>query len=133
VNSWTTEELTRIAETDEMHIAARRRDGTDRKPVIVWMVRVGDDVYTRSVNGPQASWFRGTRIRHEGHIDVDGLVKDVTFVDVDADDPLNDELDAAYRSKYRRYRGPVDSITNALARSTTLKLIPQQDNQEQSS
>jgi hypothetical protein len=30
VNIWTAEELTRIAETDEMHIAARRRDGTDR-------------------------------------------------------------------------------------------------------
>jgi hypothetical protein len=102
MNSWTPDELNRIAGTDEMHIAGWRRDGTDRKPVVVWMVRLGDDVYTRSVNGPEAAWFRGTRARHEGSISVGGLAKDVAFVDVDADDPVNDELDAAYRSKYRR-------------------------------
>ena len=92
------------------------------------MVRLGDDIYTRSVNGPDAAWFRGTRARHEGHISVGDLDKYVTFVDIDADDPINDELDAAYRSKYRRYTGPVASITSPLARSTTLKLVPQQEN-----
>lgn len=66
----------------------------------------------------------GTR----GHVTVGGLDKDVSFVDVDADDPINDELDAAYRSKYRRYTGPVASITSQLARSATLKLVPQQHN-----
>jgi hypothetical protein len=72
MSTWNPDELNQIAETDEMYIAAQRRDGTDRKPVIVWMVRLGDDVYTRSVNGP--------------------------------------------------------SITSPLARSTTLKLVPQQEN-----
>jgi hypothetical protein len=126
MSNWTADELTRIAETDEMHIAGRRRDGTDRKPVIVWMVRLGDEVYTRSVNGPQAAWFRGTRARHEGHIRLGGLDRAVMLVDVAADDPVNDELDAAYRSKYRRYTGPVTSITSPLARSATLKLVPRQ-------
>ena len=126
--TWNPDELNQIAETDEMYIAARRRDGTDRKPVIVWMVRLGDDVYTRSVNGPEAAWFRGTRARREGHISFGGLDKHVMFVDIDADDPINDELDSAYRSKYRRYTGPVTSITSPLARSTTLKLVPQQEN-----
>ena len=126
MTSWTSDELTRLADADEMHIAGTRSDGSLRTPVIVWMVRLGDEVYTRSVNGPDASWFRGTRARHEGHISVGDLTKDVTFVDVDADDPVNDELDAAYRSKYRRYSGPVASITSPQARSTTLKLVPQQ-------
>src|SRR6478735_11834893 len=80
--TWNPDELNQIAETDEMYIAARRRDGTDRKPVIVWMVRLGDDVYTRSVNGPEAAWFRGTRARREGHISVGGLDKHVMFVDI---------------------------------------------------
>ena len=48
--------------------------------------------------------------------------------DIEADDPINDALDAAYRSKYRRYVGPVASITSGVARSTTLKLVPQQNN-----
>ena len=37
---------------------------------------------------------------------------------------INADLDAAYRAKYRRYSGPVASITSPLARSTTLKVIP---------
>lgn len=122
---WTSDELTRIGDADEMRIAPLRRDGTLRTPLIVWMVRLGDDVYTRSVNGPDAGWFRGTRVRHEGRISTGNVEKDVSFVDVDVADPINDELDAAYQAKYRRYPGPVASITNPLARSATLKLIPQ--------
>jgi hypothetical protein len=130
VTSWTSDELTRLADADEMHIAGTRSDGSLRTPVIVWMVRLGDDLYTRSVNGPDASWFRGTRANHQGHISANGVERDVTFVDIDAGDPINADLDAAYRAKYRRYSGPVASITSPLARSTTLKVIPQQQVQE---
>ena len=43
----------------------------------------------------------------------------------DADGAVNDQVDAAYRAKYRRYAGSiVDGITDAQARSTTLKLAP---------
>lgn len=48
------------------------------------------------------------------------LDKDVTFVDTDHD--IEDELDAAYRSKYRRYSA--NRITSPAARSTTIKLVP---------
>jgi hypothetical protein len=126
VTKWISDELTRLDDADEMHIAATRRDGSLRTPVVVWMVRLGDDLYTRSVNGPEAAWFRGTRANHQGHISANGVEKDVTFVDIDADEPINAELDAAYRSKYRRYSGPVASITSSVARSATVKVIPQQ-------
>jgi hypothetical protein len=36
----------------------------------------------------------------------------------------NDQVDTAYRAKYGRYANIVDGITNAEARSTTLKLRP---------
>ena len=52
MTSWTSDELTRLADADEMHIAGTRSDGSLRTPVIVWMVRLGDDLHTRSVNGP---------------------------------------------------------------------------------
>ena len=52
---------------------------------------------------------------------VDGADVDVVAV---ADD-VNDELDAAYRDKYRRYAGSiVDSIVSPQARAATLKLVP---------
>jgi len=61
VSAWTSGELERIASADELEIAAVRRDGTLRKPVTVWVVRLGDDLYVRSVKGPTGGWFRGTQ------------------------------------------------------------------------
>lgn len=52
-----------------------------------------------------------------------GVERDVTIED--ADDAINDAVEAAYRTKYQRYAGSiVDGITNDEARSTTLKLVP---------
>jgi hypothetical protein len=39
-------------------------------------------------------------------------------------DDINEEIDAAYRTKYRRYASIVDSIVTPEARSTTIKLVP---------
>lgn len=120
--AWTPEELSTIERTDEVEISSLRRDGTLRAPRIVWAVRLGDDIYIRSVNGTSAAWFRGVQTRHEGRIEADGVGRDVSFAEADPD--IDDQVDAAYRDKYRRYGSPVRSITNAQARGTTLKLVP---------
>jgi hypothetical protein len=123
MTAWTSEELGRIAAADELDIASLRLDGTLRKPVTIWVVRHGDDLYVRSINGRSAGWFRGTQARHEGHIQAGGADKDVRFVDADHD--IDDELDAVYRTKYRRYAANiVDTVLSAEARSATLKLVP---------
>ena len=96
---------------------------TLRKPVTVWVVPYEDSLYVRSVSGPSAAWYRGTQERHEGHIRADGVEKDVTFLNADHD--IDDEVDAAYRTKYRRYAGRIlNSVLTPQARSTTLKLVP---------
>jgi hypothetical protein len=52
-----------------------------------------------------------------------GVTQEVTFVD--ADPEINDQLDAAYRTKYRRYAANIiNSIVTAKARSTTMKVVP---------
>jgi hypothetical protein len=92
-------------------------------PRTIWVVPYGDDLYVRSVNGPAAAWFRGTQVRHEGHISAGGVDRDVSFAD--ADHGLDDEIDGAYRSKYHRYpRNITDSVLTPGARSTTLRLVP---------
>ena len=63
MSAWTTDELARIGEAGETDIATCRADGTLRKPRIIWVVRLGDSLYVRSVNGPDAAWYRGTRTR----------------------------------------------------------------------
>jgi len=87
------------------------------------VVPYGDDLYVRSVNGPTAAWYRGTQVRHEGHIRAGGVDKDVTFVE--ADHSLDDQIDAAYRTKYQRYAKSItDAINSTGARSTTIRLLP---------
>jgi hypothetical protein len=125
MTTWTSDELAKIGTAEELEIASLRSDGTMRNPVTIWVVRHGHDLYVRSVNGRTAAWFRGTQVRHEGHIRVGGIDKDVTFVEVDADHEINDQIDAAYRTKYRRYAASIiSSIVSPKARSATIKLVP---------
>ncbi len=124
MTTWTHDELNRIATAEELEIASLRRDGTLRTPRTIWVVRLGDDLYVRSVYGRNSAWFRGTQTRHEGRIWAGGVEKDVTFVE-ETDPDLNDPIDAAYRTKYRRYAASIiSSIVSPEARSATIKLAP---------
>jgi len=107
MTGWASDELTAIEAADELEISSLRRDGTLRSPTTIWVVRLGDDLYVRSVNGRTAAWFRGTQVRHEGRISAGGVEKDVSFVD--ADDDIDDRIDDAYRTKYRRYAAGIVS------------------------
>jgi hypothetical protein len=120
--AWTSDELDAIGGAEELRLASVRRDGTLRRPVTMWVVRDGDDVYVRSVNGRGSSWFRGAQTRHEAHIRAGGIERDVELVE---NEELNDAVDAAYREKYgRRYPTIVPSIVAPEARAATLKLVP---------
>ncbi len=125
MTTWTSGELEKIAAADELEIAPLRPDDTLRTPVTIWVVRVGDDLYVRSVRGRESAWFRGAQVRHEGRIVAGGIQKDVTFVDVESDHNLEGQIDTAYRSKYRRYAaGIVNTTLTPQARAATLKLMP---------
>jgi hypothetical protein len=123
--AWTSDELGRIGAADELQIASCRRDGTMHRPVTIWVVRCGDDLFVRSVNGRASSWFRGAQVRHEGHVRAGGVDRDVAIVETEAMRDLDDEIDSAYRAKYRRYAAAiVDRITSVEARAATLRLVP---------
>lgn len=55
MSTWTNDELAKIGKAEELEIASVRSDGTPRKPVTIWVVRVGDDLYVSSVNGRGAA------------------------------------------------------------------------------
>ena len=122
--NWTRDELDTIGRADELQIITLRRDGTPRKPVTIWVVRHGDDLYVRSGYGDRAAWYRGTQQGRDGHIKTGGVEKDVRFEQA-ADPALNDRIDSAYRSKYLRHGAQwIDPMVAAEARSTTIKLVP---------
>jgi hypothetical protein len=118
VGAWTSEELRRIAAAEELELTAS--EGT----VTIWVVRVGDGLYVRSVRGRTSHWFGRVQDRHEGRVDAGGVEKEVRFVEVDGD-ALNEEIDEAYRSKYRSQPAEfVDPIVTPEARAATLRLEP---------
>ncbi len=124
MTAWTSDELNRIGEAEELQLSSLRKDGSMRKPVTIWVVRVGSDLYVRAVKGRQGAWFRGVQTRHEGQIRSGGVEKDVTFVEA-PDSPLHKEIDAAYREKYRRYpKSYTDSCLTPEAQAATIKLVP---------
>lgn len=128
MTAWTSSELTKIGTAEELEIASLQADGTLRKSTTIWVVRVGDGLYIRPVNGRTGAWFLGTQVRHEGHIEAGGVNKDVSFVDVDAADPIHDQIDAEYHSKYRHQAQYVPPVLTPKARAATLKLVPRAAN-----
>ena len=124
MTTWTSDELNKIGTAEELRIAGLKSDGTLRKPTIIWVVRVGDELYVRSVNGRSSGWFRGIQARHEGRIWAGGVQRDVTFVEI-PDPAINEQIDTAYATKYRRYAASIiDSINGPKAGAATLQLIP---------
>jgi hypothetical protein len=123
MSEWTSSELDKIGTAEELQIASLRRDGTLRKPVIIWVVRLGDDIYVRSVNGRGSGWFKGVLVQHAGRIWAGGVEKDVSFVEV-ADPDTNKKIDEAYLAKYRRYPQYVAPMVVDLSRAATIKLVP---------
>jgi hypothetical protein len=120
--AWAKDELERIGAAEELELASMRRDGTLRRPVTMWVVRDGDDVYVRSVNGRGSAWFRGAQTCHEARISSGGVTKDVALIETDE---AHDAVDAAYNGKYgSRYPTIVPSIVAQQARAATLKLVP---------
>jgi len=123
MTGWTNDELEEIGGAEEVRIASLRRDGTLRKPVIIWVVRLGDDLYIRCANGREGAWFRGVLTRHEGRIWAGEMEKDVTFVE-ETDSGVNDRIDEEYLSKYRRYPQWVAPMVTPGVRTATLRLVP---------
>jgi hypothetical protein len=125
--AWTNDELSKITAADELEIQSLRRDGTLRDPVTIWVVRVDEGLFVRAVKGRSGPWFRGTQTRHAGRIRSGGVIKNVSFVE-EADPTLNEQIDAAYRAKYRRYpQKLVDACLTPEARAATIRLVPREE------
>ena len=123
MTAWTDDELNKIGTEEELRIASLRRDGTLRKPVIIWVVRLGDDLYVRCVNGRDGAGFRGVQTRYEGRIWAGGVEKDVTIVE-EGNPDINNKIDEAYLTKYRQYPQYVAPMVTPDVQAATIKLVP---------
>src|SRR3954467_2616166 len=115
MNSWSKDELQKIAESDDLHISPFREDGkTYGTPTWIWSVAVDGALYVRAYNGRDSRWYQAAMRQKAGRITAAGLTKEVTFEPVEG--PINDRIDAAYRAKYKG--SPyLDPMIGARARS----------------
>lgn len=122
VATWSSEELDRIGQAEELHLATRRRDGGLSRYVTMWVVRASDSLYVRSAYGPDNPWYRRASAAGEGRVRAGGLDRDVTFES--ADSSVHGDVDSAYHAKYDRY-GPqiVGSVTGPRAHAVTIRLV----------
>src|SRR5262249_40190091 len=122
VASWLVGELHKNAERGDFRIAPFREGrGTYGTPT--WILSVGGEgaLYVRAFNGKKSSWHQAAMGQKAGRITAASMTKEVTFVPVEG--PINDRIDAAYRTKYHGspYLKPMIS---ARARSATVKVMP---------
>ncbi len=128
---WSKEEVRKIADGDDLHIAPFREDGaTFGTPTWIWSVAVDDALYVRAYNGRSSRWYQAAVRQKAGRIAAAGLTRDVTFEPVDG--PANDRIDEAYRAKYRQspYLG---AMIGGHARSATVKIVPRRSGPRQTS
>ena len=126
MNTWTKDELHRIAVADDLHISPFRDDGkTYGTPTWIWSVVVDDALYVRAYSGQSSRWYQAALRQKAGRITVAGITKDITFDPVTG--PINDRIDDAYRAKYKGspYLSP---MIGADARSATVKVTPREIN-----
>jgi hypothetical protein len=124
---WTTDELDRVGNAEELQLASRRPDGTLRGFVTIWVVRDGDDIYVRSAHGPDNPWYVRALASGEGRIRAGGVERDVKFDHLDEGDAMIAAIDADYRSKYGGYDEA--SFAPVVAEQThrlTLRLVPKE-------
>ena len=126
MTAWPQDDLGRLGGAGEVEVSSVRRDGSLSRARTVWIVRVGDQLYLRSVNGPDASWYRFTRTFHQGRIEAGGVARDVSWIDVNATEhpDVDPAVDAEYARKYRGSTAAIAHINSPLARTTTMRVEP---------
>lgn len=121
-NQFAEDELKKIDEADDLHIAPFRDDGkTYGTPTWIWEVVVNGDLYVRAYNGVSSRWYQAALQQKAGRIQAAGMTKEVAFEPVQGD--INTAIDKAYKKKYNDspYLSPM--IGNR-ARSATVKITP---------
>lgn len=122
MGTWAKEELQRIAEADDLHIAPLREDGmTYGTPTWIWSVAVGEALYVRGYNGTESRWYQAALRQKAGRIIAAGMTKEVIFER--ASRSINESIDDAYRAKYggSPYLKP---MIGARAGAATVKIMP---------
>jgi hypothetical protein len=113
--------LQHLADVPEISIGFRRPDGSSGSTP-VWVVQVSDEIFVRSIRGPDGGWYRRLRADPDGEVRHDAHVHPVRAEPV-ADESTLAEVTRAYAGKYADSPYLQSVMTEAAARAT-LRLEP---------
>jgi hypothetical protein len=119
--TWHNDQLNRIAGSEELQITTARPDGTQRRWMPIWVVRVGDGLYIRSAEGRASDWYRHATQHNSARVRAGGIEADVTRRPA-GDPALNAQVSAAYQAKYGDQGSWLAMFLRAPATETTLRL-----------
>lgn len=119
--SLTKQEIEKIAQHDDFHIAPFREDGvTYGTPTWIWSVMVDGNLYVRAYYGTKSKWYKAAINQKAGKIEAAGLVKKVRFEAVTGS--INEKIDDAYRAKYSK--SPyLNSMISERAKAATVRVF----------
>jgi hypothetical protein len=120
---WKPNELERIASSGELEISSPQGRGPDRRWTPIWVVRVDDGLYIRSLLGKGSKWYRRAAAGRVARIRTGGFEGGVLLEDA-AEPRLNARVDDAYRAKYADQPRWLDTAVGPAAAATTMRLVP---------
>ncbi len=119
MRQWSTAELTRLREVDEIRITPAPSEESVHPGRLIWVLEIHGRVFVRSWKGRDAAWYRQSLQTHRARIAAEGIDVDVVLQEShDADD----EVDAAFLAKYPRDYAVQMNMPEP--RETTLELLP---------
>lgn len=122
-NKFPEAELQQIDKANDLKISPFREDGkTYGTPTWIWEVVVDGELYVRAYNGVDSKWYNAAVQQKAGQIHAAGMVKEVAFEAVQADD-INNAVDEAYKKKYNgsQYLPP---MVSERTRAATVRISP---------
>jgi hypothetical protein len=123
---WPKDELRKIAEADDLHIAPFREDGVTYGTLTwIWSVAVDGALYVRGYNGQKSRWYQAAVRQKAGRITAARITKEVVFEPVG--EAMNESINDAYRAKYKG--SPyLDPMISKRARSATVRIMTRETN-----
>jgi hypothetical protein len=125
--NWDPETLSALAAAVEVDVTPFAADRSPRARRTIWSIGVGNELYVRSWKGPTAVWYRDAVASHQGSLEVTGggASQLVTFEEVDAAAPIQEQISATYLNKYARFdeaaamneQGPLESTLRVIPRN----------------
>jgi hypothetical protein len=121
--SFSGEDLAALTAVEEIRIETQAPGG-DAHRTIIWVVVDDGEVFVRSVNGAPARWYREAKANPAVAIHLKGRYR-LPATAIPADDPDSiDRVSEAFRAKYARWGGSLQSMLEPHTLPTTLRLEP---------